>query len=62
VLIVSGLFLLFSGTATEDSLGPLLGPGSIAAISSAVLMFYQMARAWQLQSTPIAEMPLPAKL
>lgn len=61
-LIVTGLFLLFSGAATEDSLGPLLGPGSIAAISSAVLMFYQMARARQLQSTPIAEMLVPANL
>lgn len=45
VLIVIGLLLLFSGTMAEDSLGPLLGGGSIAAISSAVLMLYQFARA-----------------
>ena len=61
VLIVSGLFLLFSGAATEDALGPLLGPGSIAAISSALLMFYQMARAWQMPATAIADMPLSGK-
>lgn len=61
VLIVIGLFLLFSGAANEDSLGPLLGPGSIAAISSAVLMFYQMVRAGQQQqSTPIADRLVPA--
>ena len=62
VLIVSGLFLLFSGTATEDALGPLLGGGSIAAISSAVLMLYQFVRAGQPQSTATAEMLVPAKL
>lgn len=62
VLIVSGLFLLFSGTATEDALGPLLGGGSIAAISSAVLMLYQFVRAGQLQPTATAEMLVPAKL
>ena len=44
VLLVAGLFFLYSGAATEDSLGPLLGAGSIAVISSAVLMFYQMVR------------------
>ncbi len=62
VLIVSGLFLLFSGTATEDALGPLLGGGSIAAISSAVLMLYQFVRAGQPQSTATAQMLVPAKL
>ncbi len=44
VLIVAGLFLLYSGAATEDSLGPLLGSGSVAVILSAALMFYLMAR------------------
>ncbi len=62
MLIVVGLFLLFSGAATEDALGPLLAPGSIAVISSAVLMFYQMVRAGQPQSTVGAEMLVPAKL
>ena len=62
VLIVSGLFLLFSGTATEDALGPLLGGGSIAAISSAVLMLYQFVRAGRPQSTATAEMLVPAQL
>ena len=62
VLIVSGLFLLFSGTATEDALGPLLGGGSIAAISSAVLMLYQFVRAGRPQSAATAEMLVPAQL
>lgn len=62
ILIVVGLYLLYSGAATEDSLGPLLGPGSIAAISSAALMFYQMVRAGQPQSTVVAEMLVPSKL
>lgn len=50
VLIVVGLFLLYSGAASEDSLAPLLGPGSIAVILSAVLMLYQMVRAGQLHA------------
>ena len=54
VLLVAGLFLLYSGTATEDSLGPLLGSGSIAVILSAVLMLYQMVRAGEPQSTVVA--------
>ena len=45
VLLVAGLFLLNGGAASEDSLGPLLGSGSIAVISSAVLMLHQMLRA-----------------
>lgn len=61
VLIVTGLYLLYGGAATEDALGPLLGPGSIAAISSAVLMLYQVVRAGQPQSTASAEMLVPAK-
>lgn len=58
ILIVVGLFLLFNGSVKEDSLAPLLGAGSIAAISSAVLMFYQLVRAGQLQSTPIGDRPV----
>ena len=54
VLLVAGLFLLYSGTATEDSLGPLLGSGSIAVILSAVLMLSQMVRAGEPQSTVVA--------
>lgn len=50
VLIVVGLFLLFSGAVSEDSLAPLLGPGSIAVILSAVLMLYQMVRAGPLHA------------
>ena len=61
-LLVAGLFLLYSGAATEDSLGPLLGPGSIAVISSAVLMLYQMFRAGPPQSTVVAEKLVPAKV
>lgn len=56
VLIVIGLFLLFSGSATESALGPLLGVGSIAAISAAALMLYQFVRCGQRQSTVAAEM------
>lgn len=47
VLIVAGLFLLFSGAAAESTLGPLLGVGSAAAIVSAALMFYQFVRSGQ---------------
>ena len=62
VLLVAGLFLLYSGAATEDSLGPLLGAGSIAVITSAILMFYQMVRAGPAQSTLVAEGSVAAKL
>lgn len=55
VLIVIGLLVLFSGTVAEDSLGPLLGGGSIAAISSAVLMLYLFARVGQRHSSKIAD-------
>ena len=50
VLLVAGLYFLYSGAATEDSLAPLLGTGSVAVILSAVLMFYQMVRGGQLET------------
>ena len=62
VLIVVGLFLLFSGAAPEGSLAPLLGPGSIAVILSALLMFYQMVRAGQLHATLNADVPIAGNL
>ncbi len=60
VLLVAGLLLLYSGAATEDALGPLLGSGSIAIIMAATLMLYQMMRAKASQSTVAAETQVSA--
>lgn len=43
VLIIVGLLAMFSGSLTEDALGPVLGGGSFAAIASATMMLYQFA-------------------
>ena len=61
VMIVVGLFLLFKGVAPEDTLEPLMATGSIAVISSAIVMLYQVARAGHPRSAAAAETLAPAK-
>lgn len=47
VVLAIGLALLFGGKATEDTLGPVLGTGSLCVLIGALLMLYQFARAGQ---------------
>ena len=53
-VLAVALFLLFGGQATEATLGPILGFGSICALLGAVLMLYQVLRISQplAASTP----------
>jgi hypothetical protein len=55
LLLVTGLLLLFGGRASEDALGPLLGGGSLAVISSAALMLYLFARGARRHASQLGE-------
>jgi drug/metabolite transporter (DMT)-like permease len=55
LLVVIGLLLLFGGRASEDALGPLLGGGSLAVISSAALMLYLFTRGARRQASQLGE-------
>jgi hypothetical protein len=43
-LLLVGLFLLYGGKATEDTLAPVLGIGSIGVLLGMLLMLYMVLR------------------
>lgn len=45
LLLAVGLFLLFSGRGTEDTLEPFLGTGAFSVLLAMILMTWMVARA-----------------
>ena len=44
IVLLAGLFLLYGGKASEQTLGPLLGIGSIGVLLGMLLMLYMVVR------------------
>ncbi len=62
VILAGGLFVLFGGWATEATLAPVLGLGSICALLGAVLMLWQFLRVRVSLPTPKAGVMAAGKL
>lgn len=45
IVLLSGLFLLYGGKASEETLDPLLGIGSVGVLLGMLLMLYMVLRA-----------------
>lgn len=51
IVLLSGLFLLYGEKASEDTLAPLLGLGSIGVLAGMLLMIYMVLRPSRVPGT-----------